>query len=104
MLKRLIEAVTIDRPVAYWVERLEADGIPTGPIQNVAQAMEDPQILARNMVVSVLDKSGAPTYVAAGNPIKLSDMEDPATRAPAPLLDGDRETILDWLSQKEASQ
>ncbi|MQQ07069.1 CoA transferase [Epibacterium sp. SM1979] len=100
LLKRLIEAVTIDRPVDFWVNKLEAAGIPTGPIQNVVQAMEDPQMLARNMVVSVLDKAGAPAYVAAGNPIKLSGMADPTTRSPAPKLDGDREAILRWLEER----
>ncbi|MBT8152413.1 CoA transferase [Epibacterium ulvae] len=103
LLKRLIEAVTIDQTVGHWISRLEAYGIPTGPIQNVAQAMEDPQMKARNMVVSVLDKSGAPAFVAAGNPIKLSNMEDPTTRAPAPTLDGDRAAILDWLASRENS-
>lgn len=99
LLKRLIEAVTIDRPTAYWIETLTKAGIPTGPIQNVAQVLQDPQIKARNMVVDVLDKAGNPAYVAAGNPIKMSDLPDPTTRAPAPSLDGDRDAILTWLDQ-----
>jgi CoA:oxalate CoA-transferase len=65
LLKRLIEAVTIDRPAAYWIARLTEAGIPTGPIQDVAQVLKDPQILARNMVVDVLDEDGVPAYVAA---------------------------------------
>ncbi|MHA7851595.1 CaiB/BaiF CoA transferase family protein [Roseovarius sp.] len=99
MLKRLIEAVTIDQPKAHWIERLETAGVPTGPIQNVAEAMRDPQILARNMVVDVLDAVGKPAFTAAGNPIKISGMEDPTTRGPAPELDGDRAAILDWLAR-----
>jgi CoA:oxalate CoA-transferase len=99
MLKRLIEAVTIDQPKAQWIERLVAAGVPTGPIQNVAEAMRDPQILARNMVVDVLDAAGKPAFTAAGNPIKISGMEDPKTRGPAPDLDGDRAAILDWLAR-----
>lgn len=99
LLKRLIEAVTIDKPAAHWIELLTAAGIPTGPIQNVAEVLQDPQLLARNMVVDVLDESGAPAYTAAGNPIKMSALEDPATRAPAPTLDGDRQAILDWLDR-----
>ncbi|MBE1295234.1 MAG: CoA transferase [Rhodobacteraceae bacterium] len=99
LLKRLIEAVTIDKPAAHWIELLTAAGIPTGPIQNVAEGLQDPQLLARNMVVDVLDESGAPAYTAAGNPIKMSALEDPATRAPAPTLDGDRQAILDWLDR-----
>jgi CoA:oxalate CoA-transferase len=99
LLKRLIAAVTIDKPAAHWIELLTAAGIPTGPIQNVAEVLQDPQLLARNMVVDVLDESGAPAYTAAGNPIKMSALEDPATRAPAPTLDGDRQAILDWLDR-----
>jgi CoA:oxalate CoA-transferase len=30
----------------------------------------------------------------AGNPIKLSGVEDPTTRRPAPGLDADRQSIL----------
>lgn len=96
-LKRLIEAITLDQPKAYWIERLEAAGVPTGPIQNVAEVLQDRQILARNMVVDVLDTSGAPAFVSAGNPIKISGIEDPAMRGPAPALDADRTEILNWL-------
>ena len=97
LLKRLIEAVTLDQTRAHWIAKLTAAGIPTGPIQNVAQAMKDPQILARNMVVDVLDRNGRAQYKAAGNPIKISGTTDPATRAPAPELDGNRGEILRWL-------
>jgi CoA:oxalate CoA-transferase len=103
-LKRLIEAITLDRSKAHWIEKLEAVGVPTGPIQNVAEALQDRQILARNMVVDVLGQDGRPKYVAAGNPIKLSDMDDPKTRAPAPTLDGDRADILAWLDPPEAAK
>ncbi|MGX0903438.1 CoA:oxalate CoA-transferase [Roseovarius sp. MBR-79] len=98
-LKRLIEAITLDRPKSHWIERLEAAGVPTGPIQTVAEALHDRQILARNMVVDVLGPDGQPAFVAAGNPIKLSGMEDPATRPPAPALDGERQEIINWLQK-----
>ncbi|MAU51463.1 MAG: carnitine dehydratase [Roseovarius sp.] len=98
-LKRLIEAITLEHPKSHWIERLEAAGVPTGPIQTVAEVLHDPQILARNMVVDVLGPDGRPAFVAAGNPIKLSGMADPATRPPAPALDGDRADILDWLQK-----
>ncbi|MBV7393051.1 CaiB/BaiF CoA transferase family protein [Mameliella sediminis] len=97
LLKRLIEAVTLENTRAYWISRLAAAGIPTGPIQDVAQVLKDPQILARNMVVDVLDKNGRQAYKAAGNPIKMTDAPDPTSRAPAPDLDGNRGEILRWL-------
>ncbi|EBA17908.1 CaiB/BaiF family protein [Roseobacter sp. SK209-2-6] len=97
LLKRLIEAVTIDKPASYWIEKLTREGIPTGPIQNVKEVLEDPQILARNMVVDVLDRDGKAAFVAAGNPIKMSELADPSDRPAAPLLDEDRAAILEWL-------
>ncbi|SDC87834.1 CaiB/BaiF CoA transferase family protein [Ruegeria marina] len=99
LLKRLIESVTLDRPKAYWIDLLTRAGVPTGPIQNVAEVLEDPQINARNMVVDILGRDGAPAYVAAGNPIKMSALPDPVTRAPAPALDEDRAAILAWLEK-----
>ena len=99
LLKRLIEAVTLDDTRAYWIAKLTAAGIPTGPIQAVDQVLKDPQILARNMVVDVLDKNGRAAFKSAGNPIKLSDMEDRTTRRPAPDLDGNRGEILRWLDE-----
>ncbi|MCR9107899.1 CoA transferase [Marivita sp. XM-24bin2] len=101
LLKRLIEAVTIDKTRTHWIAKLGAAGIPTGPIQDVAQAMRDPQILARNMVVDVLDRNGRPAFKAAGNPIKMTGMGDPSVRPAAPDLDGDRGEILRWLQGKD---
>jgi CoA:oxalate CoA-transferase len=45
------------------------------------------------MVVSTDTESGRSLQMA-GNPIKLSAHEDPATREAAPALDGDRQRIL----------
>ena len=103
-LKRLIEAITLDQPKAHWIARLEEAGVPTGPIQTVAEALRDPQLLARNMVVDVLDADGQPAFVAAGNPIKMSDLPDPVTRGPAPALDGDRQAILAFLRDSTATR
>ncbi|WP_096873130.1 CaiB/BaiF CoA transferase family protein [Phaeobacter piscinae] len=97
LLKRLIEAVTLDQPASYWIDRLQRAGVPTGPIQSVAEVMQDPQILARNMLVDVCDHDGAPRFKAAGNPVKLSALPDETTRPPAPMLDEHRGQILHWL-------
>lgn len=103
LLKRLIEAVTLGNPKSYWIDRLEKAGVPTGPIQDVAEAMQDPQLIARNMVATVAAPPGGARFSAAGNPIKMSDLPDSDQRPPAPLLDGDREAILNWLKSREGN-
>ncbi|HEY5239369.1 MAG TPA: CoA transferase [Rhizomicrobium sp.] len=76
-----------------WLARLEAAGVPCAPLNNVADVMEDPQIAARNMIVTADDPDIGPMKMQ-GNPIKLSAYEDPATRDPAPDLNADRAAIL----------
>ncbi len=97
LLKRLIEAVTLGNTRKYWLDLLTQKSIPCAPIQNVAAAMIDPQLLARNMVIDVPDARGGAPYKAAGNPVKMSAMTDMVDVSPAPVLDQDRETILSWL-------
>jgi CoA:oxalate CoA-transferase len=95
-LEREIEQVLKDRTTAHWLDVLAKAGVPGGPINNIKQALEHPQIAARNMLVEVPDGSGG-TLKLAGNPIKMSAFEDPKTRRPAPDLDSDRDAILSYL-------
>ena len=103
-LKAALEAVLTAHPTSYWLERLEAAGVPSGPLNNVPQALSDPQVLARNMVVTVTDAL-AGSLKLAGNPVKLSGFPDPETRPPAPELDADREAILrEFLGEEEPAE
>lgn len=88
------------QPSEHWLKILDAAGVPCGPINNVEQALHDPQVLARNMIVSV-DDPVAGEIRMAGNPIKMSAFEDPPVRGAMPELDGDRERILEWAGLSE---
>jgi CoA:oxalate CoA-transferase len=92
-LKTEIEAVLRRKPTAHWLDLLEKAGIPSGPINNVAQALAHPQVEARNMLVTVEDPASG-TLKLAGNPLKLTAFADPPTREPAPDLNADRAAIL----------
>ncbi len=92
-LKFELERALAARPARAWLDAFGAAGIPCGPIQNVAEVLADPQVLARNMVVTADDPDIGPLRMA-GNPIKLSAFDDPTTREPAPSLDEHREQIL----------
>jgi CoA:oxalate CoA-transferase len=81
------------RPRQHWIEVFGKAGVPCGPINNVAQALENPQVAPRNMLVEMEDPKVGKVRLA-GNPIKLAAFEDPKTRPPAPDLDADRAKIL----------
>ena len=79
------ESVLALQSAAHWILVLEAAGVPCSPVQTVADAVEHPQVQARNMIVE------AGGLRMAGNPVKLSAFADPETRSPAPALDADGE-------------
>src|SRR6266542_157951 len=82
-LKEAIESVLRTAPAARWLAELETAGVPCSPIHTVADAVEHPQVQARNMIVT------ADGLRMAGNPIKFSAFADPLERHPAPELDAD---------------
>jgi CoA:oxalate CoA-transferase len=92
-LKVELETVLRGDSSAAWLERLEAAGVPCGPINDVAAVLADPQVQARNMLVSIEEEDGS-ILKAAGNPIKLSSMSDPTTRRAAPRLDAHRAALI----------
>jgi CoA:oxalate CoA-transferase len=97
-LKTLLEEALAARSADEWLALLEQAGIPCGPLNDVAAVVADPQVLARNMVVTVEDAVAGPLLLA-GNPVKLSGVADPAAREPAPELDEHRARILAELEE-----
>lgn len=91
-----IEAALKERTSKDWLALLGKEGVPCAPINTVADVMADPQVIARNMIVTAEDPDLGPLRMQ-GNPIKLSGYEDPPTRHSAPDLDADREAILKFL-------
>jgi crotonobetainyl-CoA:carnitine CoA-transferase CaiB-like acyl-CoA transferase len=83
-LEQEIEAVLTTRPTSFWVEKLDAAGVPGGPVYRYEQILADPHIKARNMVVEI-DHPKIGRMKSLGIPVKSSG-ELLAIRRPAPLL------------------
>jgi formyl-CoA transferase len=81
-LAALIEAITAAEPRAYWLERLDAAGIPCGPINTYEEVFRDAHVLAREMLIDV-DHPALGRTRTLGTPIKMSETPlDPRRRAP----------------------
>lgn len=76
--------ILLKRSVADWVALLEPLGIPVGPINNLAQVFEHPQVRARNMQIE-LPHPLSGTVPLVGSPIKMSASPPRHELAP-PLL------------------
>ena len=92
-LKKLLENKLVSKNTKNWVDILEKLKIPCGPIFNIKEAVENPQIEARNMIVKSFHKVIG-EFKLAGNPIKMSSYEDKKTRGDIPDLDEHRDKIL----------
>jgi crotonobetainyl-CoA:carnitine CoA-transferase CaiB-like acyl-CoA transferase len=78
-------------PTATWVARLEDAGVPVGRVNDVREALEDPQARARETVVGYEHpRLGQVRQIAS--PMRISDHR-PEVR-PAPERGGDAEALL----------
>jgi crotonobetainyl-CoA:carnitine CoA-transferase CaiB-like acyl-CoA transferase len=72
------------RSSAEWLQRLDAAGVPAGPVLDVAEMHGDRQALARQMIVQTTHPT-AGRVKAIGLPVKFSDTPG-GVRRPAPLF------------------
>ena len=101
-LKGDIEQALAEKTAAQWIGIFKRAGVPCGPLYDVSQLMNDPQIAARDMLVELPLPSGA-TLRTAGNPIKFAGEAGPDHR-PAPALDQHRQQLLDEMQAIQTSR
>ncbi|MAE97191.1 MAG: formyl-CoA transferase [Deltaproteobacteria bacterium] len=66
-----IDAALGEADVATWVERINAAGVPCGPVWDLEQVFSDPHVLARDMLQQ-LSHPEVGTFRTTGLPVKLS--------------------------------
>ena len=91
-ITRLLAEIFAKRTTKEWCDALEAAGVPNGPINNLKQVFEDPQVAARGMKIEV-------EHALAGRvPLIASPMKFSGTplehRAPPPTLGQHTEEVL----------
>lgn len=95
MISQKLNELLSTRESGYWLERLVAKRIPCAPVNTLSQALSDPQVLHRNMVVELAHPNGEHTR-GPGNPIKLSRSRKESF-SPAPNLGQHTEEVLTGL-------
>lgn len=88
----LLEDAFLKREAKDWVPLLLDAGVPVGEVNNLADALNDPQVRHRNMVLELEDDQGNHARVA-GNPIKFRDTAELPHQYP-PGLGADTRTAL----------
>jgi glutaryl-CoA transferase len=91
-LTRLLAAVFRKRTKREWLELLETAGVPNGPINDVAQVFEEPQVKARGVRINLQHSAGAKLPLVA-SPMRFSATPLEYRLAP-PLLGEHTEEVL----------
>ena len=91
-LARELEPTFAAHTTREWLERLEAVGLPAGPVNDMAGVYADAQVQARNMMVQ-LEHPTAGRIKHIGVPVKLSRTPG-SVRQPAPTLGQHTDVVL----------
>jgi len=95
-LKKLVESMTRDEAVSYFVEV----GLPVAPILYASETVRDPQVLARDMLVEV-EHPKLGKIKMMNFPVKFSETPG-KVRTAAPLLgQHNKEVLMNYLGYKE---
>ncbi len=91
-LQPILQEIMSKDSTEGWLERFRKVGVPCGPINNIEQLVNDPQVLSRGMIVDV-EHPVAGKVKMPGCPIKLSVTQADHYES-APVLGADVESVL----------
>ncbi|TVP48567.1 MAG: CoA transferase [Halomonas sp.] len=94
-LEALLEELMADKSVNEWLALCDSAGVPAGPINDFAQAMQDEHYLARGMVQE-MEHPVMGKMKTIGFPSKFSETPS-QIRSPAPLFAQHTDEVLDSL-------
>ncbi len=101
-MTRLIQAIFGKKTTAEWLALLEAAGVPNGPINNIAQVFEEPQVKARGVKIE-LDHAAAGKLPLVASPMRFSGTPL-EYRLPPPLLGEHTDEVLKELLGKSGAE
>ena len=97
-----LAAMVAERSRAEWIALLEAVGVPCGPINDIAEVFDNPQVQARGLAID-LPHPTAGTVTLVRSPMRLS--ATPAgSDLPPPLLGQHTDAVLAEVLGKSAAE
>ena len=94
-LTALLSGLTRKHPTRYWIDGLDAAGLPCGPVNTIDRVFEDPHVRHRGMKITMQHASGVEAPLI-GSPLRLS--ETPVSyRRPPPTLGQHTDDVLEQL-------
>lgn len=101
LLVPLLEPMMLRRTRADWIAALESAGVPCGPINDLAEVFEDPQVLAREMRLDLRHPTAGQVSVPA-SALKLGQTPVEYRRPPPLLGEHTREVLRELAGLSDA--
>ena len=96
-IDQAVQEVFITNTTEHWLKILQEHRVPCGPINTLSETFQDADLLTRNMIVEVLQDSGASVKMP-GNPVKISNHDEEFRRSPK-LGEHTSEIFKNWLDK-----
>ena len=96
-IDQAVQEVFITNTTEHWLKILQEHRVPCGPINTLSETFQDADLLKRNMIVEVIQDSGASVKMP-GNPVKISNHDEEFRRSPK-LGEHTYEIFKDWLDK-----
>ena len=100
-IERRLNEIFMTKTCEAWLDILAVGRIPAAPVNDVQQALAEPQTLARNMKVTVALPGGG-AVDQPGNPVKLSDTYEDVYATPPRVGENTREVLTAMLGKSDA--
>jgi CoA:oxalate CoA-transferase len=96
LLQPIIDEEFAKRTVSEWLDILDEADVPCSKINNVREAMSDPQVAARDLMMNINVRDEMCDF--AGNPIKQVPRGETPAISPPELGEHTSEVLREWLS------
>ncbi len=97
----LLNDMMLTKPMTQWIDDLEAAGVPCGPINDIAQVFENPQVKARGLRVDIEREDAGPVKLV-GSPMRFSGTPVQYTLPPPRLGEHTTEVLRTLLGYSDA--
>jgi crotonobetainyl-CoA:carnitine CoA-transferase CaiB-like acyl-CoA transferase len=85
---KILDEALLTRPTEYWIEHLQAAGVPCAPILDVPAALAQPLVRERGLLIET-EHPRFGTVVQLGSPVKVGEPRLDHRRAPQRNEDAD---------------
>jgi len=97
-----IQKIIAEHSQKYWIKNLADRHVPCGPVNDLEQVFNDPQVLHREMLINMKHCENTEPLKLVGNPLKFSKTPVSYRHAPPTLGQNTQQILKDWIQLSDS--